>query len=125
VRFLLDTHVLLWTLASPRRLRKKTRDAISNPDNVIHTSVVSAWEIELKRALEKLDAPADLTTALQTTGLTLLPLRLEHIAGLRDLPNLHRDPFDRILAAQARIEGLILVTSDTVLQRYPVQTMAP
>jgi PIN domain nuclease of toxin-antitoxin system len=120
MRLLLDTHVLLWCLSAPNEIRAETRDKLQDPDNVVLVSTVSAWEMEIKRALGKLRAPGDLEEQLRRRRFTELPLHLWHVRALRDLPRLHRDPFDRMLVAQAVADDLGLVSRDTRLQRYPV-----
>lgn len=121
---LLDTHVVLWSLSAPTRLRSETRKRIEAPDTVVFVSAVTAWEIELKRALGKLRAPHDLADQLRARRFQELPLRIRHIQALSALPALHRDPFDRALVAQAVADNLVLVTSDAQLRAYPVKTLA-
>lgn len=120
---LLDTQVLLWCLADPGRLASKARRRIEGSGQVVFVSAISAWEIEIKRALGKLQAPNDLEEQLSERRFTELPVRLAHVAELRSLPNLHRDPFDRMLVAQARVEQLTLVTADEQLKGYPVKLL--
>jgi PIN domain nuclease of toxin-antitoxin system len=120
VRLLLDTHVLLWCLSAPAELRADTRAKLQDPDNIVLVSTVSAWEMEIKRALGKLRVPADLAERLRQRRFTELPLHLRHVRALRDLPPLHRDPFDRMLVAQAIADDLALVSRDARVQRYPV-----
>ena len=123
MNLLLDTHVLLWCLGSPDRLSRETRRRIEAPDTVVFVSAASAWEIEVKRALGKLQAPADLEEQLRQKRLTELPIRVSHVRALRSLPEFHRDPFDRMLVAQAVAEGLVIVTSDERVRAYPVRTL--
>jgi PIN domain nuclease of toxin-antitoxin system len=120
---LLDTQVLIWCLADPSRLAAKVRRRIEESGALIFVSVVSAWEIEIKRALGKLVAPKDLDEQMTEKRFTELTLRLSHVAELGLLPNLHRDPFDRMLIAQARAEQLTLVTVDEQVRSYPVKTL--
>jgi len=124
MKLLLDTHVFLWLLAEPDRIGGKTRRALEDPTNAVFVSAVSGWEIELKRALGKLHAPADLDQSLKTLRFTELPLHLRHMRELPRLPDRHRDPFDRMLIAQARADNLILVTHDRAIIGYPVKTMS-
>jgi len=121
---LLDTQVLLWCLSEPRRLAPKARRRIESSGQVVFVSAVSAWEMEIKRALGKLEAPSDLGAQLGQLGFTELPIRLAHVTELGSLPSLHRDPFDRMLVAQARVEQLTLVTADEQLLGYPVKLLA-
>jgi PIN domain nuclease of toxin-antitoxin system len=120
---LLDTHVLLWCLGFPDRLRRETRKKIEAPETVVFVSAASAWEIEMKRALGKLKAPLDLEAHLEEKRFTELPVRLRHVRALRTLPDLHRDPFDRMLVAQAVADNLVIVTSDDKVRRYPAKTL--
>ena len=118
MRLLLDTHVYLWSRTEPSRLSAKERAAIRDPANELLLSVASAWEIEIKRAIGKLDAPDDWMERTAEFGVRWLPVRAEHVRTLRLLPPIHRDPFDRILVAQSRIENLLLVTHDPFVRRY-------
>lgn len=119
-RLLLDTHVLLWALAEPQKLKPETRKMIGDGANEVYVSAASAWEIEIKRALGKLRAPDDLEAQLAAARLEELPVRIQHAAALRLLPPLHGDPFDRLLIAQARVEQLTLVTQDKRLRSYEI-----
>lgn len=123
MRMLLDTHVLLWAVTDPDRLSASVRTALVASRNTLYLSVVSAWEIEIKRATGKLRTPAAFDDELARLRLEELPVRLAHTRALRELPDHHKDPFDRLLVAQARCESLVLVTADPLVQRYPVRTM--
>lgn len=118
MKLLLDTHVYLWCRTEPARLSAKERAAIRDPANELLLSVASAWEIEIKRAIGKLDAPDDWMERTAEFGVQWLPVRAEHVRALRLLPPHHRDPFDRILVAQSRVENLRLVTHDPLVLRY-------
>lgn len=118
MKLLLDTHVYLWSRTEPARLSAKERAAIRDPANELLLSVASAWEIEIKRAIGKLDAPDDWMERTAEFGVQWLPVRAEHVRALRLLPPHHRDPFDRILVAQSRVENLRLVTHDPLVLRY-------
>jgi len=123
LNLLLDTHALLWCLSSPDRLHRDTRKKVEAPAQIVFVSAVSAWEIEVKRALGKLKAPADLQDQLDANRFTELPLHWRHVGALRSLPDHHRDPFDRMLIAQALADGLVIVTSDDRIRTYPVRTL--
>lgn len=123
MKLLLDTHVLLWALADPGRLSEHARAAIADPRHAVLVSVASGWEIEIKRGLGKLTTPPDLDEQLRSRRMLELPIRLRHTTALRALPPLHRDPFDRMLVAQAIVEDLVLVTADAQVRAYPVRTM--
>jgi PIN domain nuclease of toxin-antitoxin system len=123
VKLLLDTHALLWWFADSPVLSPSARAAVASSDDV-WVSAASAWEIAIKRALGKLDAPADLVTALDESGFRPLPIVVLHAAVAGALPRHHDDPFDRMLVAQAQIEGLTIVTSDRQIPRYGVAVLA-
>jgi PIN domain nuclease of toxin-antitoxin system len=123
VRLLLDTHVLLWALGEPGKLRKSTRLKIESPRNTILVSAVSIWEIETKRAIGKLRIRGDVDSHVEAARMQELPLRISHCKRLSTLPNIHRDPFDRMLVAQALVEELVLVTADEDIARYPIRTL--
>jgi PIN domain nuclease of toxin-antitoxin system len=117
---MLDTHTVLWWMAGELdRLGEKARGAISEGDIVI--SAVVIWEVAIKRHQGKLDAPADLLDQLERAGVPLLPITARHADRVGTLPLHHRDPFDRLLVAQADCEGLALVSADEELKRYGVE----
>lgn len=120
--YLLDTHALLWWLTDDPQLPAAVRDLIANPDHDIYVSAASGWEIGIKMALGKLDAPNDLATRLEQEGFDELPIRFQNGLDAGQLPSLHRDPFDRMLIAQAQAYDLILITADTEIRRYPINT---
>lgn len=124
---LLDTQVFLWWVNDDPRLGAKARKALEDAGIEVVFSAASAWEIAIKARLGRLHAPPDLTTFLtdQITinGFRVLPIELKHAARVRHLDDHHRDPFDRLLVAQAILEGLTLVTSDAVMDRYPVTVL--
>ena len=122
-RLLLDTHVLLWSLAEPQKLSNRARDALQDGHNDVFVSAVTAWEIAVKRAKGRITAPDNLSTVIEERGFTHLPLTFRHAEGAGSLPPHHRDPFDRFLIAQAQIEGLVLVTRDVEIPRYGIRTM--
>ena len=116
-RILLDTHLLLWAVAEPRKLPPGARRRIEAAD--VFVSAVSIWEVSIKAALGKLAAdPAELLAEIEPAGFTLLPITGEHAAAVARLPAVHTDPFDRMLVAQAKTEPLLLLTNDSVLSGY-------
>lgn len=123
MRVLLDTHALLWSLSGDPQLSDVARSVIEDLENEVLVSSVSAWEITIKRALGKLDAPQELGAAVVAAGLLPRLLRFEDCERLEQLPLLHRDPFDRMLVAQALVDGVPIVTRDPALARYPIQTI--
>lgn len=121
MRLLLDTHVLLWALSSPERLGKKARFAIEDPSNDVMFSASSIWEIAIKWALKRLDftvTPDDILAAAIESGFNEFPVRSAVAAHVAILPPHHRDPFDRLLVAQAIMEPIILYTADPRLDAY-------
>ena len=125
MRLLLDTHVLLWSLTEPRKLSGRTRKALEDAGNEVFVSAVSGWEISVKRKLGKLQAPDDLEAGITRYGFLPLNLTFPHAEHAGALPLHHGDPFDRMLVAQAQLEGLVLVTNDARIPLYGVRTMAP
>lgn len=123
-RLLLDTHVLLWWLADDGRLGERARQAIAATSNEALVSAASGWEIAIKRGLGKLQAPDNLADHIEAQGFRPLPIAFRHAERVGTLPRLHDDPFDRMLIAQAQIEGLVLVTGDARISRYDISTLA-
>lgn len=121
MRVLADTHVLLWWLADAPDLSTVHRAALADAENEVFFSAVSVAEVAIKVSLGKLEAPDGLQGALTDDGFTELPLTAEHAARLRDLPWHHRDPFDRMLIAQAQCDRLVLATADPRLAAYGVE----
>ena len=122
MRLLLDTHLLLWAAGAPEKLPEAAREAIENPDNALSFSAASFWEIAIKRGLDRPDFRVDpraLRQGLIENGYEELAISGAHAVTLDLLPPLHKDPFDRILIAQAMIEGLTLITSDALIGAYP------
>jgi PIN domain nuclease of toxin-antitoxin system len=120
VSLLLDTHTVLWWLDDPGSMAAQAREAIEDGDNDAFVSAAVGWEIAIKSALGKLRAPDDFEVALRDAGFRELPVSMRHALAIRDLPGHHSDPFDRIQVAQAREEGLTLVTRDSDIRRYDV-----
>lgn len=123
MRLLLDTHALLWWLSADPTLSPTATEAIADGTNTVFVSAASAWEMAIKRSLGKLTYPDELAEALAACGFQTLPISLAHALAAGALPRHHDDPFDRILIAQAQIEGLLLVTRDERIRRYPVATL--
>ncbi|MCB1273446.1 MAG: type II toxin-antitoxin system VapC family toxin [Leucobacter sp.] len=121
MRLLLDTHVLLWWLADDERLSARHRELIARGDNRVVVSSVSIAEIAIKSSLGKLEAPDGIVDAVTLSGFELLAFDAPHAEALRHLPWHHRDPFDRMLVAQAKVEHLTLLTVDLRLREYSVE----
>jgi len=122
VKFLLDTHVLLWAAGQPERLSPAARRLLNSPKNDLLFSAASLWEITIKKSLGREDfrvEPRLLRRGLLDNGYIELPVTSEHAVNVDSLPDLHKDPFDRILLAQALTEGVTLLTADAQLARYP------
>ena len=122
-RLLLDTHVLLWALEDSQALSVDARQSIADTRNEVFVSAVSIWEMAIKRSLGKLRAPDNLADTVQEAGFAALPITLAHAEQAGMLPPHHRDPFDRMLVAQALAEGLVVVTDDALISKYGVRTM--
>lgn len=127
MKLLLDTHAFLWWVSDDDRLSRRARRALTDEGNEAFFSVVSAWEIVVKTGLGKLRLPETpekfLLKELERNPFAPLPLHLRHVLRLATLPNLHRDPFDRLLVAQALIEELSIVSGDEQVRRYPAKVV--
>ena len=123
MRALLDTHALIWALSDDGRLSDDARQIIENRENDIVVSAVSAWEISVKVGLGKLEAPSNLNEVIERAGFSPRLIGFAECALLRDLPSLHRDPFDRMLIAQALVDGVPIVSRDQKLHQYPVTVL--
>ncbi|MCK4388718.1 MAG: type II toxin-antitoxin system VapC family toxin [Desulfobacterales bacterium] len=120
MNLLLDTHVLLWWLDDHPNLSKKTKASITDRKNLIFVSAVVIWEIRIKQALGKLEIPRNFRRVLDDQPFEMLDITVEHAHAVGELPAHHRDPFDRMLVAQAKVEGLTLVTRDIRLKKYNI-----
>jgi len=123
VNLLLDTHALLWWLADSE-LTASAFEAIADPGNVVLVSAISVWEIGIKRSLGTLAAPEGIIDAISDSGFEPLPIAFSHARAAGDLPKHHRDPFDRMLIAQAMTDGLQVVTRDSAFEDYDVEIFA-
>ena len=123
MNLLLDTHVLLWWLDDPAQLSEAAGAAIRDGANTVCVSAATAWEIVVKKTLGKLDAPDNLDKVLRDCRFTPLPITIAHALAVQSLPMHHRDPFDRMLVAQARVEGMTVVTRDPKVLEYTVSNI--
>jgi PIN domain nuclease of toxin-antitoxin system len=124
MRLLLDTHVFLWWLRDDRKLSTDARGAITDSRSVVHVSAATVWEASIKEQLGRLDAGgADLVEEITANGFVELPIAARHARRSASLPLHHRDPFDRMLVAQAELESLTLVTHDRPLTCYGVRLL--
>jgi PIN domain nuclease of toxin-antitoxin system len=122
VKLLLDTHLLLWSAGQPERLSSEARVLLESSENELFFSSASLWEIVVKRSLGRDDFKVDarlLRRGLLDNGYGELPIASEHVAALENLSAIHEDPFDRILVAQAQVEGITLLTADPTVAKYP------
>lgn len=124
IRALLDTHVFLWWLGDDSRLGSPARKLIEDPSNQIYVSAASAWEIAIKKSIGKLAAPANLDAVVEEEGFEKLAISCFHGERAGELSPHHRDPFDRLLIAQAQSEGLAIITADQAIQKYAVKTIS-
>lgn len=125
MKALLDTHVFLWWITTDPRLSKRAREIISNGRNELFLSAASGWEMAIKTNLGRLQLPGDLERfipeQLALNAIESLPVQMSHALHVYNLPNYHRDPFDRLLIAQAQLENLPILTVDPQIARYPVK----
>jgi PIN domain nuclease of toxin-antitoxin system len=122
MKLLLDTHLLLWAAGKPNRLPATARKLIDSPANELLFSAASVWEVAIKRGLGRSDFQADprlLRRGLLDNGYTELPILSDHVVAIDSLPPIHKDPFDRLLVAQANVEGITLLTADSIVAKYP------
>jgi PIN domain nuclease of toxin-antitoxin system len=124
MNILLDTHAFLWWVTDNEQLSSVAREAIINPENSIIFSVVSAWEIAIKQGTGKLTLPEPaeiyIPSRLETNQFSILPINLSHVLQIASLPDLHRDPFDRLLIAQSQVENIPIISIDRFVTQYPV-----
>ena len=122
MKLLLDTHLLLWAAGHPDRLSGEAHTLIKNPENDLLFSAASLWEVAIKRGLGRDDFKVDvrlLRRGLLDNGYGELPIVSDHVVAIESLPLIHKDPFDRVLVAQATVEGITLLTIDALVAKYP------
>ena len=122
MKLLLDTHLLLWAAGEPKRLPKNIRTLLEDRDNELVFSAASLWEVAIKSGLGRKDFRVEarlLRRGLLDNGYSELPIVSDHVVAIESLPPIHKDPFDRILVAQAAVEGITLLTNDSVVAQYP------
>ena len=124
MKLLLDSHAFLWWLSEDPKLRVGARQAVADPSSIVHVSAATVWELSIKASLGKLDLDgADLVEEIGENDFVELPMTARHSFAAATLPRHHDDPFDRMLIAQARIEGLTIVTRDPAFGAYGVSTL--
>ena len=123
--YLLDTHIFLWWILENPKLTQNTRDIISDPNNILYLSTASTWEMVIKSGIGKISLPLSpekfIRNQLFLNDISVLDIKLEHTLSLANLPMIHKDPFDRILIAQAKWEDLTFITDDAMIQKYSVK----
>ena len=122
MKLLLDTHLLLWAAGEPKRLPKRIRTLLEDQDNELLFSAASLWEVVIKSGLGRKDFRVEarlLRRGLLDNGYSELPIVSDHVVAVESLPPIHKDPFDRVLVAQATVEGITLLTNDSVVAQYP------
>lgn len=123
MKLLLDTHILLWAAGEPEQLSIQAKELIEDPENQLYFSAASLWEISIKNKLGRADFKVDLPVLrrnLLDNGFEEIVITSAHAIGVDALPNIHKDPFDRMLIAQTVVEGVTLMTADSVVAGYPV-----
>ncbi len=121
MNLLLDTHALIWALENNPTLSEPARNAIIDGNNIVFVSAASVWEMSIKKAMGKLDVPDNLDEEIKLHRFTLLDINAEHAELAGQLPDIHKDPFDRMLIAQANIEKLTLISRDKLIAEYKVK----
>jgi len=120
MRYLLDTHVILWWLTCPEKISTKAQEIIRDKSNHIFISSTSFWEMGIKKGLGRLTLPQNILETLAAENFKILPILPEEGLGTADLPLLHTDPFDRLLIIQAKLHDLVIITRDSKIAEYPV-----
>ncbi len=124
MKLLLDTHTFLWWISEPEKLSRRALELCQDTENILVLSAASIWEMQIKVQLGKLQIKmplAELIHEQQENGIEVLPVEASHIFAVETLPNHHKDPFDRLLVAQAIVEGAILISADPLIAQYPVK----
>lgn len=125
MRYLIDTNIFIWWMEKNKRFPQELMSLLNNPANLIFLSVVSIWEMVIKKAKGKLKMPKDIAKGIEVSRFAVLPIEISHALEVENLPLFrgHQDPFDRMLVAQAKAEGLTLITSDPKIWKYKVSVL--
>lgn len=123
MKLLVDTHVLVWAALNSRLLPETVKARLTAEDNIVFVSMASLWELSIKSSLGKIELTKDFFEQLQPVGYEILPIAVEHVKAVNRLPHYHRDPFDRMLVAQAMQEQLIFLTCDDQIKKYDVKVL--
>ena len=120
MRFLLDSNALIWSLIEPNRLKPQVQDILADAENEVAVSLVSLWEIIIKQSNGKLQVPDSFVADIELVGYKIIGLNVSYLEAYSSLPNIHKDPFDRMLIATAKCENMKIITSDKVFKQYDV-----
>lgn len=123
MNYLLDTHIVLWSLFAPKKLKKKVASLIESRDSILYVSIVSVIEISIKKSIGKLDIDDSYLDILKEENFNFLPIELEDAKLIQSLPLIHKDPFDRLLIAQAINRDFTIITKDAFFQAYDIRLL--
>lgn len=123
MKYLLDTHIILWWLTEPQTISSKAHKIIEDKKEEIYLSSASFWEMAIKQSVGKLTLPGSISEILTKEGFIFLPIHVNESLSIVDLPSIHTDPFDRMLIVQAKLNDLVIITRDEKIMRYPVVTL--
>lgn len=118
MKYLLDTHILIWWAEDSKKLKTEHKKIIADPENIIFVSVVSVWEVIIKTKLKKIRLKTSIDKIIEKYDFNVLDIEMDHVLELNKLKDYHKDPFDRLLIAQSKIEDLILLTDDKLINQY-------
>ena len=118
MKYLLDTHILIWWAENNKKLKPKYKEIIADGENMIFVSVVSVWEVIIKTKLKKIRLKTSVDKIIERYGFQVLDIKLDHVLGLNKLKNYHKDPFDRLLITQSKVEDMTLLTDDKLINQY-------
>jgi len=118
MKYLLDTHILIWWAENNKKLKPRYKEIIADPVNMIFISVVSVWEVIIKTKLKKIRLKTSIEKIIERYGFHILDIRIDHVLELNKLKDYHKDPFDRLLITQSKVEDLTLLTDDKLINQY-------
>jgi len=118
MKYLIDTHILIWWAENNKKLKKQYKKIIANGDNIIFVSVASVWEIIIKTKLKKIKLKVPVNKIIERYNFHILDIKIDHILEINKLEDYHKDPFDRLLVTQSKVEDLILLTDDKLINQY-------
>ena len=118
MKYLLDTHILIWWAENNKKLKKQYKKIISDGDNIIFVSVASVWEVIIKTKFKKIKLKTSIDKIIERYGFHVLDIKIDHVLELNKLNDYHKDPFDRLLITQSKVEDLALLTDDKLINQY-------